>query len=200
MIKRYLFVLGLSIFTLVAFATVAAAKKPQFLGVMGCKCHKDELDEWTKSPHGNAYKVLLEKERSKAQHKAMRAAGLDFKKDYNKDEKCLPCHTVGFGEPGGYQDEKSAEDLRNVGCEMCHGAGSEYAILHKEKGETFKKAEAAALGEIYPPKEDVCRKCHDHKDSPFNSKTDKKYMFNFEEMIKLNKAWHKKFDLKFKHE
>ncbi|MDH4184639.1 MAG: cytochrome c family protein [Nitrospinota bacterium] len=184
---------------LIAFATHTAAKSPEYVGVEGCKCHKTEFEEWSKSSHGNAFNSLTAANRSRAQNKAMKDAGLDYKKDYDKDEKCLPCHTVGFGQPGGYKDASSPEHLRGVGCEMCHGAGSEYRVLHKEKEETFTRAEAKAMGEVYPPTEDMCRKCHDHKDSPFNAKTDPKYKFDFNEMLKLNKAWHKKYELTYKH-
>jgi hypothetical protein len=185
---------------LIALATAAAAKNPQFSGNTGCKCHKQEMDEWAAGPHGNAMDPLTASKRSKAQNNAMRTAKLDYKKDYGKDDKCLKCHTVGYGKPGGYDDEKSPADLRGVGCEMCHGAGSEYRNLHKEKEETFTRTEAKAMGALYGSQDEkVCRECHDHKDSPFNSAADKKYMFNYPEMIKLEKAWHKIMPAKFKH-
>lgn len=200
MSRGILFFAAASAFVLTMYATMASAKKPQYVGNQGCKCHKPELDEWEKSPHGKAFETLAAKNRSRDENKAMRDAKLDIKKDYDKDEKCLPCHTVGYDKPGGYDDDKSAKDLVGVGCEMCHGPGSEYRNLHKEKEETFTRAEAKAMGAV-SGKEDkaVCMQCHDHKDSPFNSKLDKKYMFNHEEMIKLEKAWHKVLPLKFKH-
>lgn len=199
--RKYLVFLGVSIFCLATLATynAVAAKAPEYVGVEGCNCHKTEYEEWSKSSHANAFNILLAAGRSRGDNKAMKDAGLDYKKDYDKDPKCLPCHTIGYGKPGGYKDEKSPEHLRGVGCEMCHGAGSEYRVLHKEKDETFTKAEAAAMGEVYPPTKEMCLECHDHPDSPFNSKVDEKYKFDFEEMVKLNKAWHKKYELMFKH-
>lgn len=182
-----------------AWFAAPAAAAPSYMGTQGCKCHKSEVEDWLKSPHAKAFEALSKDRRSKGQNKALRAAGLDHNKDYSSDEKCVGCHTVGFGKPGGFAAGSADENFKGVGCEMCHGPGSEYRVLHKEKDETFTRAEAAAVGEIYPPKEDTCRQCHDHKDSPFNAKTDAKYMFNFDEMIKLSKAWHKKHDLQFKH-
>ncbi|MBI4664980.1 MAG: hypothetical protein HY751_01080 [Nitrospinae bacterium] len=190
----------ISFFMVVGYAALASAKNPQYTGNTGCKCHKQEQDEWAKSPHGKAFEALIASKRSKSQNLAMKNAKLDYKKDYDKDDKCLKCHTVGYSSPGGYEDDKSAADLKNVGCEMCHGAGSEYRNLHKEKEETFTRTEAKAGGATYGSEDKgVCLKCHDHKDSPFNSKTDKKYAFSHSEMIKLEKAWHKIYPIKFKH-
>jgi hypothetical protein len=40
-----------------------------------------------------------------------KAAGLDPAKDYTKDQECLPCHTVGYGKPGGYVDPKKTPTI-----------------------------------------------------------------------------------------
>ena len=197
--RRFVYPVFISIMFLIAVSLRASAKSPEYVGVEGCKCHKTEVEEWSKSIHGSAFSALTAANRSRSQNKAMKEAGLDYKKDYDKDEKCLPCHTIGYGQPGGYKDASSPDHLKNVGCEMCHGAGSEYRVLHKEKEQTFTRAEAKALGEVYPPTADMCLKCHNHKDSPFTEKVDPKYKFNFDEAVKLNKAWHKKYDLVYKH-
>lgn len=196
------------LFCLIAYSTTASARRAKYVGNLGCKCHKPNQDDWAKSAHGKAFEILLLKGRSKQAKKALRKAGLDYKKDYSKDEKCLPCHTVGYDEPGGYEDKDSKAGLVGVGCEMCHGPGSEYRHIHKEKGtpedspdgKVYTRAEIKAAGQQFPKDgEKMCRKCHDHRDSPFNSKTDKKYIFNYEEMVKLEKAWHKINKLQFKH-
>ncbi|MBI5814862.1 MAG: hypothetical protein HZB29_04545 [Nitrospinae bacterium] len=197
---RFLAVIIAGFFMVAGYAALASAKNPQYSGNLGCKCHKAEQDEWAKSPHGKAMEALFAAKRTKSQNLALKNAKLDYKKDYNKDDKCLKCHVVGYSKPGGYEDEKSAADLIGAGCEMCHGPGSEYRNLHKEKEETFTRAEAKAAGATYGSDDSgVCLKCHDNKDSPFNAKTDKKYAFNHGEMIKLEKAWHKVYPLKFKH-
>ena len=60
-----------------------------------------------------------------------RKVGLDPQRDYTSEAACLTCHTVGFGQPGGYRipppnDKKAnrfAATREGVGCEACHGPG-----------------------------------------------------------------------------
>ncbi len=39
---------------------------------------------------------------------------------------CLPCHTVGFGQPTGFVSRELTPNLADVQCENCHGTGSDH--------------------------------------------------------------------------
>lgn len=210
--KKILFITVVSFFISLFQIVPSEAGKPQYVGTKGCKeCHKQETAEWEKSKHSKAFKRLLPPEGKKQTKKKKRlvkklnkklkdSEKLDHKKDYSEDKKCLPCHVVGYGEAGGFKDKKSTPELMGVGCEMCHGPGSEYAKLHKEKEMTFTRKEAKAAGAVYGSEDDkVCKKCHENPDSPMRKDVDEKYTFNWKEFLSLEKTYHKVYPLKGKH-
>lgn len=190
----------MTVTALIAFSTQAFAETPAYAGNLGCKCHKLQYEEFQKSIHAHAFDQLIAVKRSRKENKALKDVKLDHTKDYDKDPKCLECHTTGYGKPGGYSEANMKDDLKGVGCESCHGPGSLYRVLHKEKEKTFTVAEAAALGEVYPPTEADCRKCHDNPDSVFSGKSDPKYVFDFKKRLENGaKAWHTARKLLYKH-
>jgi len=60
---------------------------------------------------------------------------------------CLKCHTTGHGEPGGFVSLEATPALKNPGCEVCHGPGSQ----HIDSGDPK---------DIKQPNMAVCEKCH----------------------------------------
>lgn len=195
---------------------VDAAKKPKYLGYKkGCGCHKSQKDSWLETKHAHAFDSLKPNSHVKDKKKA----GLDPKKDYTKDKKCLPCHTTGFGKPGGYRtglSKTKAKYLKGVGCEECHGPGSLYRKEHKKAGKKFKKSKKKTprkklvkMGQIFDY-EEACAKCHlNYKGSPwkkarepytpFTPDVDPEFAFEYEKAVKeigKNKGMHDHFKLR----
>lgn len=86
--------------------------KAHFVGSDKCKsCHKKEHKIWEDSPHSHAFDALL-----KATRPGLR----------NFDGECVKCHVVGFDYHTGFRDEQTTKHLLHVGCESCHGPGSEH--------------------------------------------------------------------------
>jgi peroxiredoxin len=67
-------------------------------------CHAKPHETWLVTKHAFAFDTLVE-------HGA------------DRDPECLKCHTVGFGEPGGFDPAVRQDFLRGVQCENCHGRG-----------------------------------------------------------------------------
>ena len=110
----------------------------KYAGEEKCKtCHVAEHKQWFDSQHAIAYEEL------EGVNKAF-------------DPACIGCHTVGFGEPGGFVDISLTPHLMNVQCENCHGAGKEHA-------ESMGKKPVANHDW---PKEKICGQCHVQKHSP----------------------------------
>lgn len=203
--KKCIFlVFSLAVVFMLTATTVEAqkkAKKPKYVGYKKCGgCHVDERDSWLDTSHAKTFDLLKPKIREEAKKKA----DLDPDKDYSEDEKCLPCHTTGYGESGGYKknlSEKKAKFLQGVTCEMCHGKGSLYRLMHRKAGNLFKKKGKAVPRKVLVKTgqnfdyEEACAVCHLNYEgspwekakkpyTPFTPKVDKKYIFDFVKSVK----------------
>lgn len=133
------------------------------IGVHTCaKCHKGpemgyQFSKWRMSAHAHAYVVL-------ATDRAYEIAKeQDLKDDPQSSPKCLRCHSTAYRQPS-----KGAIEFytlyQGVGCEACHGAGSNYypeAIMRDERA-----AKAAGLKEVT---RQTCLGCHENtSDNPFD--------------------------------
>jgi hypothetical protein len=116
-----------------------------YLGVSGCtECHQPFVEHWEKTRHSHAFASLEKVGKS-------------------SDPECIVCHSVGFGEKGGFFSLESTPGLANVQCEECHG-------LNREHVSDFSA--------MRPVTETVCLKCHTKANSP---------EFNYSEyVIKIN--------------
>jgi hypothetical protein len=95
-------------------AIPGVAMTATFVGSAACKdCHQKDYEIWEKSGHAHAF-ATLEKKGSAA------------------DPHCVSCHTIGFGKPGGYRRPMGSSSLTDVGCESCHGPGSEHVAKYRD--------------------------------------------------------------------
>lgn len=80
----------------------------RYVGSEQCRwCHVVEHAEWSPNPHADAFSTLVK-------------VGSD------RDPECVICHVVGMDRETGYINEKRTPHLKDVGCESCHGPGSEH--------------------------------------------------------------------------
>jgi len=106
-----------------------------YAGSQSCApCHASAYKVWHETGHARAFATLTA-----------------FQAD--ADPNCLTCHTVGFGTPSGYRREAGpASQFLDVGCESCHGPGSEHVQLRKSGGEITAHFRPVGAGD--------CQKCH----------------------------------------
>ena len=212
--KRVHLKLYATLVILLLFGTVAnAGGGAAYEGFKKCGgCHKSQRLSWEKTKHAKAMDSL--KPNMKVEEK--KKAGLDPEKDYTQDEKCVACHTTGYGGKKGYKlglSKSKAKYLLGVGCESCHGAGAVYRKEHRKAGNKFKKKNKSTprkklvkQGENYDY-EEACNRCHlNYKGSPwkeakepytpFTPEVDPQYAFDFDKAVRETKAMHEHFKLK----
>lgn len=105
-----------------------------YLGAAKCaECHQTYEESWRKTRHAGAFDSLIKAGKS-------------------NDPECIACHSVGFGEKGGFFTLETTPELANVQCEECHG-------LDREHVEDFSRPMRLVT-------EKVCLKCHTRENSP----------------------------------
>ncbi len=115
-----------------ATATTAADDSPdRFLGASLCvRCHEPEFNQWKTTAHSIAWQTLV-----------------DVKKDATPD--CVPCHVVGYQQPGGFRSATMTPDKVNVQCENCHGRGTDHDQYSS-----------------HPVTQEACMQCHHGDNDP----------------------------------
>jgi hypothetical protein len=90
----------------------------EYVGSQSCKaCHTHpyNYEKWSTKRHAGAYSTL---EKVGSQY----------------DPECIVCHVVGYEYETGYVSEEKTPHLKDVGCENCHGPGSQHIkSLGREK-------------------------------------------------------------------
>jgi hypothetical protein len=134
----------------------------EIIGAPKCKmCHGkktgDQWTKWTESAHAGAFMTL-------ASDEAKAIATEKGLGDPQTEAACLKCHTThGFlGSEVAVYAKGKYEDAEGVGCESCHGAGSEY----KSK-KVMQDQEASIAAGMVVPDEKTCTKCHNSESPTF---------------------------------
>jgi len=87
----------------------------RYMGSESCKmCHKHAYEKWKKQKHAHAYETLEE-------------VGSNY------DPECVVCHVVGLEYESGFESPEKTPKMKDVGCENCHGPGSEHVLSGGEK-------------------------------------------------------------------
>jgi hypothetical protein len=116
----------------------------RYMGSESCKtCHKYAYEKWKDRKHAHAYETLEE-------------VGADY------DPECVVCHVVGLKYESGFVGPDKTPKFRGVGCENCHGPGSEHVLSAGE----------APTGEPKTP----CADCHTSENSVHYNGNETKYL------------------------
>jgi hypothetical protein len=160
---------------LLCAVTIAAslfADEPRYIGSDKCArmCHRgpkkgSQLEIWEKSPHARAYKTMGTAESKEVAKKA------GVTGDPQKAPECLRCHVTAYGVKKELVEPTCTYE-EGVGCEACHGPGSEYRSLNK-----MKQRDLAVASGLVLQNEAVCVRCHNPESPTYKP-------FNYDEAVK----------------
>ncbi|MFQ5714310.1 MAG: multiheme c-type cytochrome [Candidatus Scalinduaceae bacterium] len=105
-----------------------------FIGNDDCAvCHNKIFKHWEETRHASAYETLV-------------------KVGHEYDPECVSCHTIGLHYFTGFETIESTPKMKGVGCESCHGPGSNH-----------KETQSKGYGSVNA---DGCVTCHEDEHSP----------------------------------
>jgi hypothetical protein len=134
-------------------------------GVATCKaCHMTKKSGaqykiWQKGPHAKAYQTL----KSPKAKEIGKKLGVE---DPANSKKCVKCHVTAYEAPAELKGPKLTLE-EGIGCEACHGPGSEYKKKKIITAIWEGKLKAADYGLIKPVTEEVCLTCHNEESPTF---------------------------------
>ncbi len=119
-------------------------------------CHEDAMEAYQKSKHSHSWQTLIDR-------------GKRDQWPVTSHPECVHCHSVGYGEKSGFVTYEKTPHLAAVGCENCHGAGSDHVAYRENEGEYDDEAQEAAAakkGTLGKAGLRHCLTCHDLEQSP----------------------------------
>lgn len=123
------------------FQVEAQTSSLEYVSEENCRrCHMDKVKDHADSSHYYSLETLM-----------------DIGEENNP--KCLPCHTTGYKKPGGFVDSKTTPGLGKVGCQACHGPGSEHI-----KPNLSKEQRKQTINQVPNNYCIDCHKIHSHHD------------------------------------
>ena len=150
--------IGLLVF---GMAPIVQAADHELIGAPKCKmCHKaktgDQWKIWTESAHAKAFETLA----SDQAKKITAEQGLG---DPQQEAECLKCHATSafLGSEVKISAKGKYDNSEGVGCEACHGAGSDYKKVMKDHEAAVAAGLATGLGQEH------CKKCHNETSPTF---------------------------------
>ncbi len=158
--KKILTILGLLAVAVMVATTALAADEHTLIGTKKCgMCHKaktgDQYGIWQKSKHAHAYETLKSEESIAIAKK--KGLGNPW-----EEEECLACHTTQHFTKAKTAARSKYVLEEGVGCEACHGPGSDY-----KSRKVMKDHDAAVAAGLMFPDEKFCLKCHNEKSPTF---------------------------------
>ncbi|MEO6597878.1 MAG: multiheme c-type cytochrome [Planctomycetota bacterium] len=119
-----------------------------YVGSDNCRsCHALAFAAWEKTRHHGAWETLQKAEADPKRY----GWPVTFYPD------CVSCHVVGYREQTGFVTFEETPQLAAVGCERCHGAGSDHVMTGGKKKLGLIGGVAASV---------LCVQCHDFEQSP----------------------------------
>ena len=127
-----------------------------YVGSKRCEsCHKESYDVWKKSRHAMAWKSLEEATPPRT-----------------FDPECIACHVVGWSAEhrlpfqSGFLSMMETPQLKDVGCESCHGPGSLHMNAEIGSDTKLQARYRKALHLEARESKAICIQCHDLDNSP----------------------------------
>ena len=96
----------------------------EYVGSKSCKlCHDYEYEKWM--TNGQVFVPgIVRQADPNSRHYGALATLKNVGSDY--DPECVICHVIGMRFQSGFVTEEKTPELKDVGCENCHGPGSEH--------------------------------------------------------------------------